>query len=194
MGHYEIVNMLDMLDAVGEEEVKKLLSNFSCPINNEIENYVKNNAVDFSRRKLSVTYLVLDEHGHLRAVFALTHKAVQIMNADLSENTRKRIRRYAQLDEESDSYMISSFLIAQFGKNYCDFHKDNISGGELMDMTLGVLKAVQREIGGGVVYLECENRQKLLEFYQNEKNRFKPFGERISKSDNIKYVQMMRFL
>jgi hypothetical protein len=90
--------------------------------------------------------------------------------------------------------MISSFLIAQFGKNYCDFHKENISGDELMNMTLGVLKAVQREIGGGVVYLESENKQKLLEFYQNEKNRFKPFGERISKDDNVKYVQMMRFL
>jgi N-methylhydantoinase B/oxoprolinase/acetone carboxylase alpha subunit len=186
--------MLDMLDAVGEEEVQTLLSNFSCPINNEIEHYVKNNAIDFSRRKLSVTYLVLGENGYLKAIFALTHKAVQIMNANLSENTRKRIRRYAHLDEESDSYMISSFLIAQFGKNYFDFHEDNISGDELMNMTLGVLKAVQREIGGGVVYLECENKQKLLEFYLNEKNRFRIFGERVSKDDNVKYVQMMRFL
>ena len=39
--------------------------------------------------------------------------------------------------------------------------------------------SVQREIGGGVVYLECEEKPELLNFYQNEKNRFRKFGERL---------------
>ena len=35
------------------------------------------------------------------------------------------------------------------------------------------LKNVQKEIGGGIVYLECENKPKLLDFYCDEHNSFK---------------------
>lgn len=38
---------------------------------------------------------------------------------------------------------------------------------------MNILVAVQREIGGGVVYLECEERPQLLTFYENEQNRFR---------------------
>lgn len=38
-----------------------------------------------------------------------------------------------------------------------------------MEAVLTILKHVQREIGGGVVYLECEEKPELLNFYQNEK-------------------------
>ena len=41
MNHYEAVNILDMLNAIGEDAVKNILSDFSCPKNFEIESFVK---------------------------------------------------------------------------------------------------------------------------------------------------------
>ena len=105
-----------------------------------------------------------------------------------------KIQRYAQKNEKTDEYALSAFLIGQFGKNYQ--HKDAPvpDGGKMMEAVLTILKHVQREIGGGVVYLECEEKPELLNFYQNEKNRFRKFGERLSEKENVNYIQMLRIL
>ena len=63
-----------------------------------------------------------------------------------------------------------------------------------MEAVLTILKHVQWEIGGGVVYLECEEKPELLNFYQNEENRFRIFGERLSEKENVNYIQMLRIL
>jgi hypothetical protein len=89
--------------------------------------------------------------------------------------------------------MISAFLIAQFGKNHQYSNPVDFGGAELMDMTMSILKETQRKIGGGMVYLECEDKPKLLEFYQKDTNGFKVFDERISRTDGIRYIQMVRF-
>ena len=36
MKEYTVVNILDMLEAIGEENLSAILSDFSCPINKEI--------------------------------------------------------------------------------------------------------------------------------------------------------------
>ena len=175
---YAVVNILDYIELIGEESVVDVLSGFSCPKNKEIENFVRNNAVEFAKRKMSITYLLLDEYSRVLAIFAITHKAVQIWGKN----------------EKTDEYALSAFLIGQFGKNYQ--HKDAPvpDGGKMMEAVLTILKHVQREIGGGVVYLECEEKPELLNFYQNEKNRFRKFGERLSEKENVNYIQMLRIL
>ena len=50
-----------------------------------------------------------------------------------------------------------------------------------------------RDIGGGVVYLECEDKPQLCSFYQNDNNCFRVFGERYSEKEQIKYIQLLRF-
>ena len=57
---------------------------------------------------------------------------------------------------------------------------------------MSVLETVQREVGGGIVYLECEDKPQLLSFYQNPQNAFRIFGERYSDVDNTKYIQLLR--
>jgi hypothetical protein len=89
MNDYTIVNILDMIDAVGEDNVKRFLSDFSCPKNKEIENFLRENAIDFAKRKMSITHLVIDEQGELIAIFTLTHKAIEISDAGLSSTLRK---------------------------------------------------------------------------------------------------------
>ncbi len=193
MRQFDTVNVLDMIGAIGETKLKQRLSDFSCPINPEIEQFVINNAIDFAKRKLSVTYFVVNEFGKIAAVFTLAHKAVEIENASLSNSKRKKISRYAVLDSEAGNYTVSAFLIAQFGKNYAVDEGKGISGSELMDLTFEILEKVQHDIGGGIVFLECEDKEKLLDFYQNEKNGFMPFNERYSVNENTKYIQLFNF-
>lgn len=194
MSSFETVNILDMIDAIGEEELQLILSDFSCSKNQEIEHFVRKNAIEFAKRKMSITYLVIDEESRIVGIFTLTHKAVQLLDAGLTGTVRKKIQRHARLDEATDSYILSAFLVAQFGKNFQYGESNALKGNELMDMTIVTLKEIQRQIGGGVVYLECEDKPQLLSFYQNEENRYQIFGDRYSERDAVKYIQLMKII
>ena len=193
MSLFNTVNILDLADIIGEEEVQSILSDFSCEKNMEIEVSVRKIAFDFSKKKMSVTYLVFNEDTELAAIFALTHKAVQIGNDGLSKTAKKKMQRFAQLDEESNAYVISAFLIAQFGKN-SGYHGEPLSGNHLMSIVEDVLVQVQKQIGGSVVYLECEEKEELLNFYQKEENGYRIFDDRFSLVDNTKYIQLFKFI
>ena len=100
---------------------------------------------------------------------------------------------HAKFDESTNCYDVSAFLIAQFGKNYAVDNGNFMTGNRLMDYVFSVLNDIRHMIGGGVVFLECEDNEKLLSFYQNERNRFKLYGERFSEKENRKYLQLLRF-
>lgn len=188
-----VKNILDELDRHGEEKVRRDLSFFSCPVNPSIENFIRRNAINFSLRRVSITYLVNDtDDGAILGFFALTHKAVLIPADWMSNTSRKRIERYAKFDKPTNSYMTSAFLIAQLGKNYGVDDGKRISGGTLMSIANDILTDIQRRIGGGIIYLDCEDVEMLKQFYGREK--FQKFGERFSEEENQKYHQYMRFL
>ena len=98
-----------------------------------------------------------------------------------------------QTNDETDTYTISAFLLAQFGKNYSVDDGKRIRGSELMDCAMDVLIDIQHRIGGSVVYLDAEDRPKLISFYE-KKVEFKRFGERYSDGDGVRYLQYMRLL
>lgn len=37
-----------------------------------------------------------------------------------------------------------------------------------MDFCFEILESVQKQFGGGIAFLECEDKKQLLNFYQNE--------------------------
>ena len=191
MSYHAAVNILDLIENVGEEEVRKALSAFSCPLNDEIENYIHKNAIEFSKRKISVTHLIMDEDGQIAGYFTLAHKPSRVMSELLSKSARKKLERYARLDETAGVYDVSAFLIAQIGKNAA-VHSE-LTGNRMMEMIFEVLSNVQHQVGGCVVFLECEDKERLLEFYQNEANHFIVYGERNSEKDGILYKQLLRF-
>lgn len=196
MSEHIIINILDLLENLGENDTKNVLSEFSCPLNPEIEHFLQNNAIEFAKSKKSITYLVFDDEEQERFVgyFTLTHKS-SLVPADFltSSNQRSKLERYAKLDEATNSYDVSAFLLAQFGKSYSVENGKAVSGDSLMDDVFCILKEVQHLIGGGVVFLECEDNQNLLDFYQSKVNRFKRYGERYSETDKKKYLQLLRF-
>ena len=191
-----VVSIENMIESYGEEATIALLSSFSCvrdgvQKNEEVESFVKKNAVDFFRRKLAVTYLVFDDNLDFVGVFSLAHKAIDIPADRLNAKLKNKVKRYARLDEGRQSYSVSAFLIAQFGKNYEGDKGRTITGSELMDSALDMLSAAQAIVSGGLIFLDCEVENTVaLKLYK--KNGFVPFGERESESDGHRYIQLLK--
>lgn len=186
----------DQNQKIGENELKNILSDFSSPKNKDVEDFLKNKAVDFANKHQSVTYLVYSKDTvEMVGYFTITMKPVTIKANGLSKTARKRLDRISRYDEKTDTYVVSAYLIAQFGKNYGDTVTDPISGIDLMDCTMDTLREIQYQLGGLLVYLECENQEKLLDFYQNQ-NGFRLFGERITEGtkEPHRLLQLMNFL
>jgi len=188
-----IRNILDFLEEEGEDFLKQSLVSFSCDINMEIEKFLRERAIDFAKRRLSITYLVTDaEDGEILGYFTLTHKAILLDGKGFSKTAQRKLTRYSRLDKQTGNYMASAFLLAQFGKNYGVDEGKRINGAEVMELVNDILIDIQRRIGGGIVYLDCEDRAKLIAFYEDK--GFQKFSERFSEEDNQKYIQFMRFL
>lgn len=189
----KVTNILDSLDLLGEENVKLELSRFESGKNPEIEEFIRQKAIEFAKGKLSITYILSDlQDGVILGYFTLTHKSLIVNSEKLSKTAQKRLIRYARFDKETGNYMASAFLLAQFGKNYGVDNGKRISGSEMMKYVDTVLLDVQRRIGGGIMYLDCEDREKLKNFYEGE--NFKKSGERFSEEDDKKYLQYIRFI
>jgi len=190
---FSVLNILDIMEDSGEDDIRDALSAFSCPANLEIENFARNKAIEFAKRKLSVSYIVFDNaDSQIVGYFTLAHKALDIKGTNLSNTNRRKLGNYARYDQDEDNYSVSAFLLAQFGKNYAVDEGKRISGTELMEYAIDILSDIQHRIGGGVVYLDAEDRPKLTEFYE-DKVKYKCFGERYSEADQVKYLQYMRF-
>lgn len=74
-------------------------------------------------------------------------------------------------------------LIGQIGKNYKNNYNELISGDVLLKFAFEKIKQVQEIVGGRFVFLECEDKPRLKEFY--ESNGFVCFGKRNLERDEM---------
>ena len=201
--NFVVWNLLDFINRYGEDHVNSFIATFSTRIgtgenskhlNPEIDKFLLKNAIQFSKERKSITYLVGDkDDGSLLGYFTLTHKAIDIPALGLSNSMIRKIEKHSRLNPATNTYAISAFLIAQFGKNYAVDQGARISGDELMALCVKELSEIRYRIGGNVEYLGCEADARLIRFYQ-ERHNFTLFGERISENDGKRYLQYMKFL
>ena len=195
-GRYHTLQIGSWADSVGRENVASVFAEFDCSKNADIDGFLKNNAVDFARRQISVSHLVFDSATRAcLGYFTLTHKPLSLEADKLSATVRRRIERFAKCRSGNDirTYTLSAFLIAQIGKNFKIPETQRIPGKDLLALAMDELRLAQYEIGGQVVFLECEDgNRKLKAFY--EKNAFVACGKRTDEVDGITYLQMFRFL
>ena len=200
MNEYVKIPLSRLIDNIGEEKAIAILSDFSCPVNPDIEIFLRTTAIEFEKQGLSATHLVFlsqESQNILIGYYTLTTKAFNITEAAISKNLSKRISKFATYDNELDSYFLPAPLLAQLGKNFNNEYNRLITGDELLKMAVDDVKLIQRIVGGKILYLECENKSKLLEFY--ESNGFVRFADRKldrdeSNIDSTYLVQMLRYL
>ncbi|MFR8175795.1 MAG: N-acetyltransferase [Christensenellales bacterium] len=168
-------NLRDLLAELGEERTSEILSAFECPLNPDVQSFLREKAILFSRHGYASTYLVFASYQGsvvLIGYYALAMKAVVIKGSLLSSQWRGRLRRFAFYDSDLKQFTLSLPLIGQLGKNYAHHYDRLISGDDLLGIACETVREIQLMSSGKMVYLECEDVLPLTSFY--ERNGFSP--------------------
>ena len=199
---YNLVNLKDLVEQVGEERTKEVLSDFCCPLNADVEYFLRHKAVEFAKQGLSQTHLVFTPYkGNVTFVgyFTLANKGIIINRKTIpNANWRRRIKRFAIQSDLDGGYYVSAPLIGQLGKNFKEERNKLITGDELLKLATDKVHVIQMALGGKLVYLECEDKPQLLSFYDS--NGFVNFGHRDLEKDERDrqsgqyLVQMLKYL
>ena len=150
-----------------------------------------------------LTHLIFTTHRQERvlvAYYTLANKSIVIPQKSFGKfgkTLQGRIKCHATYDETLGTYSIPAPLVAQLGKNFYNNYNNLISGRELLELALNQLRKSQIIMGGKFIYLECEDKPKLVEFYEN--NGFIEYDKRALDRDETNLegdylVQMMRYL
>lgn len=181
----------------GEDLLQQVFSTFSCDRNSDVERFLLEQSINFTKKNQSVTYVVLTpEEGHIIGYFTITIKPITVNGDSFSNTVKKKIARVSEQDEESGNYSLSAYLIAQLGKNFKNGANEKISGEQLLGLAVEKIKELQYMAGGMVVFLEAENEEKLIHFYE-DKNGFKRFDTKEIKSGTAEahtLVQLLKVL
>lgn len=93
---YFIINIRAYLDKdkptyIGENSLYELLSDFSCPSNSDVEYFLLHNAIEFTKKDQSITYLVFSANdASLVGYFSLAIKPISIRTATISKTMAKK--------------------------------------------------------------------------------------------------------
>lgn len=197
---FSVINIRRYLNSdnpkLGESRLLQVLSEFSCPKNPDVERFLKKSSIEFTKKNQSVTYLVFDVSSmELVGYFTIALKPLTVRGETVSNTVKKKLMRVSELDEQSQTYTMSAYLIAQLGKNFKNGAEKKITGEELLELAWDIVEKMQYMGGGMVTFLEAENSERLLSFYQA--NRFQTFDTRQTATDSEEpheLVQLLRLL
>lgn len=201
MSGYKVVNLADLVCELGEERVMEhFLSDFSCPLNEDVEKFLKEKAIEFSRQGLASTHLIFASYQEklvLIAYFTIANKFLTVEKATLSAKLRRKIGKFCKYNAELKRYILPAPLIGQLGKNFTNGYNNLISGDEVLKIACDKIKIMQEICGGKIVYLECEDKPCLIDFYSS--NGFVNFGRRKLDKEEVDtlsgeyLIQMLRY-
>ena len=201
-GQFFVINLREYIDnkdspLIAENKLDKLLSCYSCPLNPDVEHFFKHNAVEFTRKDQSVTYLVFCQSNHNEAdfvgYFSLSVKPVSINSSTISKTMARKLDRISTFDEKNGTYTASAYLIAQLGKNFAIPKERRISGDVLLGFAHDIISQAKYLLGGVIEFLECEDNEKLMKFYA--RNGFRFFNSRMTQGENShKLNQLLKFI
>ena len=76
-------------------------------------------SIEFTKKNQSITYIVPSiDDGELLGYFTIALKPLTVREETVSNTVKKKLLRISELDEETQTYTRSAYLIAQFGKNF----------------------------------------------------------------------------
>ena len=200
MTGYQEVNLKQLIETVGEDRVKAILSDFSCPQNLDVEMFIRQKAITFAQQSVASTHLVFASYQSTPVFigfYTIAIKQFTVKKSLLARRLRDRLKKFASYNSELDRYDIPAPLIGQLAKNFSHGYNSLITGDELLKMACDRVRIAQMIIGGKIVYLECENKPALIEFYK--RNGFIAFSERPLDRDETSLmsgrtmIQMLRY-
>lgn len=179
MDGYAIIDLKQLVKELGESKTNFILSDFQCPLAPDVEYFLLHKAIPFMKSSVSSTFLVFASYKQENALvgyYTLANKVLLIQAQSVNSKTFHRIRKFGEYDPSSRAVVIPSPLIGQLGKNFNHSYNDLISGDELLKMALDDVKKALSLLGGKTVYVECEHKKQLVDFYK--RNGFVLFWDR----------------
>jgi len=151
-----------LLKEFGKEETSKLFSDFTCPKNPDVEEFIRSpsKAIRFEESDQSRTYLILDdETGLILAYFSISFKELFLGGFDVPKNQIKKLDGMRK-----DVERIRVFLIGQLAKNY-SVKNNQLTLKNILEEVYAVIDQVRTLVGGRAIILECEDNARLIGLY-----------------------------
>lgn len=117
--------------------------------------------------------------------FALALKVLSVPQ-EYSNNKRKMIDGFGAKIRGEIISDFPCYLIGQLSRN-SNVPEDSISGNELTEKAISVIKSSMISVGGRAVLVECRNKKKLISFYKE--NGFSLVDSDLDGED--KMIQML---
>ena len=144
------------------------LDSFRCCLDNDIETFLRKDVLRYMERNWCATYLIVDEeefdNGKIQidAYFTLSHKSLIPFAA--SKNKIKNASGFKNTES------VHFVLIGHLGKhiecnNDGEILSANISGTEILDKALEVVRASHALIPCRCVLVECNDNEKVHKVY-----------------------------
>ncbi len=160
----KFVSLNSLLANQNESKIQNLLNNFFCKRDIDIENFLKNKAIEFEKRNISRTYLWIDlENKEVAGYFSIGLDIVSIKGISSNSLKKKLNKGYSPKNDFLFTYLIGQ--IARSDK----YSKDNLPGEEIVETALVKIKEAQIVVGGHLVCLDIlysEKKPQLVKFYK----------------------------
>ena len=152
------------------------ISSFSCPKNQELEEFLKKSAFLYEEIAKSRTYLLIDEDSlgsplSILAYFSIGMKTL-IIPEDLSARQLRQLDGYSDKMYRRRITNLPVYLIGQLAKN--DKFAFDVTGDEIIQAAISVIKELQNGLGGRLIAVDCKPVKALHDFY--ERNQFIMIG------------------
>lgn len=163
---YRTVKLYDLLHSkIGKEGIEKILADFSCPLNKDVEDFVKKKAYDFERVGLSRTYLVYtydeNENAVMCGMYALSPSIIELDEGLTNKMKKKLLGTTYPIGKN-----IKSYLIGQLSKNYSNNNDRYITGEILLELAFDRIRKNNVVVPSTVVHIDCKNVPQLRKFYE----------------------------
>lgn len=172
---------------LSEDEISSILAEFSCPLNDDVENFVKQKALQFEKVDLARTYLVYAIDNGEPKLCGMYSLATGHLVLD-SKLTKKQKKSFF-----GTSYplgrTINTHLIGQLAKNFTNGNDKLISGDLLIELAFERIKERNMLSPSPVIHIDCKDEPKLRDFY--EKMGFIYFKKNEDK-DLLMYLMPMQ--
>ena len=191
--NHKVIRLVDLLETEDGELFFNSLANSFLSINKDVEKFIKEKALQSVKLSTSSTYLVISKERplDLTGYFSLATKMLTLKRNVLSQTKERIINRFGYFDVDSDSYKVPAILIAQLGRNFSS-ESSSISGSELIAITLRQVKNILSYTSGKAVFLECEKKEKLINFYKQ--NGFSILDNEVLSMNQKELTQLYRLL
>ncbi len=130
--NYMVLNIREYLkdEKLGEENLRQLLSEFLCPLNPDVERFLKEQSIEFAKKHQAVTYLLLSlDDAILLGYFSITIKPLVVNGKPFSNTVKRKLARFSDFNS-GEQFNLAAYLIAQLGKNFSENAKGRNTGTE----------------------------------------------------------------